>query len=293
MHFFRFHLLCYGLCLFLFSFGIAAQSVQPVPELSGRVTDLTNTLSPAQQQELEQRLAQFEKTKGSQIAVLIIASTEPETIEQYGIKVAEAWQPGRQGVDDGILFLIAKDDRKLRIEVGYGLEGVIPDAIANRVIDEIIVPYLRQGDFYAGINAGIERIVGLIDGEPLPPVTWQKPETDQPGLSFDWLPLIIFLLPVLSALKNLIGRLPAALLSGAAAGALGYFLIGFIGALVLAVFAFIFTIGAFNAIPASGLPGTAGKNRHGPIVYRGGRSGGGVFRGGGGRFGGGGASGSW
>src|SRR5574340_907947 len=135
----------------LFSAFLAVADVA-VPPLKSRVTDLTGTLSANEAVQLEQKLAAFEEKKGSQIAVLIVPTTQPETIEQYAIRVAEAWKLGRKGVDDGVLLLIAKNDRTLRIEVGYGLEGVLPDAIAKRIIDELIVPAFRQGDFAAGLR---------------------------------------------------------------------------------------------------------------------------------------------
>ena len=140
-----------------------------IPPLKSRVTDLTATLSSQQQATLEQTLAAFETRKGSQIAVLIVPTTQPETVEQYAVRVEENWKLGRKGVDDGVLLLIAKDDRKLRIEVGYGLEGVLNDATAKRIIAEDITPRFKQGDFYGGISAGVERMIKVIDGEPLPP----------------------------------------------------------------------------------------------------------------------------
>ena len=152
----------------LFSAFLAIADVA-VPPLKARVTDLTGTLSASEANQLEQKLAAFEAKKGSQIAVLIVPTTQPETIEQYSIRVAEAWKLGRKGIDDGALLVIAKQDRALRIEVGYGLEGVLPDAIAKRIIEETIVPRLRQGNFAGGIDAGIDKIMGVIQGEPLPP----------------------------------------------------------------------------------------------------------------------------
>jgi uncharacterized protein len=140
-----------------------------VPALTARVTDQTGTLSASQRAALEARLKELESRKGAQLAVLIVPSTQPETIEQFGIRVAESWKLGRKGIDDGLILIVAKNDRKLRIEVGYGLEGVVPDAIAKRVIDEIIVPRFRAGDFSGGIEAGMDRLIRLVDGEPLPP----------------------------------------------------------------------------------------------------------------------------
>jgi uncharacterized protein len=139
-----------------------------VPPLRARVTDLTNTLDAQQRDALEQKLAAFEAAKGSQIAVLIVPTTQPEAIEQYSIRVAEQWKLGRKGVDDGALLLVAKDDRKMRVEVGRGLEGAVPDAVAKRITSEIIAPYFKSGDFHGGITAGVERLIRVIEGEALP-----------------------------------------------------------------------------------------------------------------------------
>jgi uncharacterized protein len=144
------------------------QTAQPVPALSARVTDATGTLSDEQRSTLEQSLKDYEARKGSQIAVLIVPTTQPETIEQYSIRVVEQWKLGRTRVDDGVLLIIAKNDRTLRIEVGYGLEGVLTDATSNRIIEDIIVPRFRQGDFYGGVSAGVDGIMRVVDGEPLP-----------------------------------------------------------------------------------------------------------------------------
>ena len=147
----------------------AADDRQPVPQLQARVTDLTGTLSAAEQAQLEQRLAEFEQRKGAQFAVLLVPTTAPEAIEQYSIRVAEAWKLGRKGTDDGLLLLLAKDDHGVRFEVGYGLEGVLPDAIANRIIDETMVPLLREGQYYHAIDAGLGQAMRIVEGEQLPP----------------------------------------------------------------------------------------------------------------------------
>jgi len=139
-----------------------------IPPLASRVTDLTDTLNPQQRDALEQKLAAFESAKGSQIAVLIVPTTQPEAIEQYSIRVVEQWKLGRKGVDDGALLLVAKDDRKMRLEVGRGLEGAVPDAVAKRITADIIAPYFKKGDFAGGIGAGVERLIKVVEGEPLP-----------------------------------------------------------------------------------------------------------------------------
>src|SRR5580692_10766369 len=153
-----------------------------VPPLTGRVVDQTGTLSAADIAGLTQTLKGLELRKGSQIAVLIVPTTEPETIEQYSIRVAEAWKIGRKKVDDGALLVIAKDDHKLRIEVGYGLGGALTDVTSRRIIDEIITPKFRSGDFAGGISAGVARIVAVIDGEPLP----APAEAPSQQVNFGW-----------------------------------------------------------------------------------------------------------
>ena len=165
--------------LFLALFAAVAWAQVAVPELSRRVTDLTATLSAGQVAALENRLAEFEARRGSQIAILIIPTVQPEDIAQFGIRVADQWKIGRKKIDDGVILIVAKNDRKLRIEVGYGLEGVIPDAIAKRVIAETITPYFKAGDFHGGIEAGMEQLIGLIEGESLPPPA--SAQSSKPG----------------------------------------------------------------------------------------------------------------
>ncbi|MGP1615766.1 MAG: TPM domain-containing protein, partial [Pollutimonas bauzanensis] len=147
----------------------AAQATVPVPELKSRVTDTTGTLDSNTQSHLSQVLADLEKRKGAQIAVLVVATTGEDTIESYARRAFDQWRLGRKKVDDGILFVVAKDDRHLRIEVGYGLEGAVPDLLAGRIIREQVTPRFKQGDYAAGITAGVESLAKLVDGEPLPP----------------------------------------------------------------------------------------------------------------------------
>lgn len=141
----------------------------PVPPLTARVIDETDTLTAEQRASLEQTLKDFEARKGSQISVLVVPTTQPETIEQYSMRVVEQWKLGRKSVDDGALLIVAKNDRALRIEVGYGLEGALTDATSNRIINETIVPRFKQGDFYGGITAGVDSMMRVVSGEPLPP----------------------------------------------------------------------------------------------------------------------------
>ncbi|MFZ5556005.1 MAG: TPM domain-containing protein [Pseudomonadota bacterium] len=272
----------------------AARAEVPVPPLEARVTDLTGTLSAGQIRSLESRLAAFEAKKGSQVAVLLVPTTRPETIEQYSIRVADAWKLGRRGVDDGVLLLVAKNDRALRIEVGYGLEGALPDATARRIVSEIIVPRLREGDFYGGISAGVDRIIGVIEGEPLPP---PKPRA-RTGAGASGLETLFIAGLVLagiggSILRVLFGRLPAAGVVGTAMGALGWAILGtLVGGIIVGIVAFIFTLGGGTGHRvAGGRGGRTGGWSGGAGGWSGG--GGGGFGGGGGGFGGGGASGRW
>ncbi len=157
-----------SLVALLLCWAFAAFAQVAVPPLTGRVVDQTGTLSSDEIASLSQKLKDFEARKGSQIAVLIVPTTQPEEIEQYSIRVAEAWKIGRKKIDDGAILLVAKNDRKLRIEVGYGLEGALTDVTSRRIIDEIITPKFRSGDFAGGISDGVDRMIGVIDGEPLP-----------------------------------------------------------------------------------------------------------------------------
>jgi uncharacterized protein len=262
-----------------------------VPPLRSRVTDLTGTLDSAQVAALEQKLAAFEQRKGAQVAVLMVSTTRPEAIEQFGIRVAEAWKLGRKGIDDGALLLVAKDDRALRIEVGYGLEGVLPDAIARRIIDEDIVPRFRGGDFYGGIDAGVSRMLAVIDGEPLPEPRATPPGKGAGGL-VPLLPvLFIFTVTFGAALKRMLGQLPGALATGLLAGGLAWLFIGAAAvALLAAGAAFLLTLLSRAGPGGWASPGGRGW---GGGSFGGGGFGDGGFGGRGGGFGGGGSSGRW
>jgi uncharacterized protein len=253
----------------------------PIPTLQHRVTDLTQTLSPEQQSALEQKIAAFEREKGSQIAVLIVATTQPEVIEQYSIRVVQAWKLGREKEDDGVLLLVAKDDRKMRIEVGYGLEGAIPDLIAKRVITEIMAPSFKQGDFYGGITKAVDALIGLIAGEQLPVPVKQN---NQRGFS-DLLPLLLVGGLILgSILRAVFGDFFGGVLNGGIVAVLAWFFgIALLIALLLGIVAFILTL-----IGPSGLGQLGGGSYGGSGEHSDSWSGGG-----GGGFGGGGASGDW
>ncbi len=285
-------ILAFTLC---WSFIAAAQV--PVPPLTGRITDQTATLTPEQRAALEQTLQTFEARKGSQLAVLIVPSSEPETIEQYALRVAEQWKLGRKKVDDGAILVIAKNDRTLRIEVGYGLEGALNDATSKRIISETILPRFKQGDFYGGITAGVGQIIRVVDGEPLPQPT--TPSTDNTiGQTF---PIILLLaLVVGTVLRSVLGRVPGALASGGAVAFIAWLVAGTaVVALAAGVIALLFTLltGGMGGRGTGGhylggYHGGLGRGGLGGSFGRGGFGGGG-FGGGGGGFGGGGASGRW
>jgi uncharacterized protein len=275
------------------AFGVAAaQTLQPIPKLEARVTDVTGTLTAAQQAELEQKLADFEARKGAQIAVLLVPTTQPEEIEQYSIRVTDAWKLGRKKVDDGALLILAKDDHKLRIENGYGLEGVLTDAASNRIIEDTMVPLLRQGQYYAAIGAGVDQMMALIDGEQLPPPdrTWQHRGTR----NWNFLPFLLFAMVFgSSVLRSIFGRAGGAVLSGGAIGVVVFLLTQVLGlaigaAIVSGLLALLFGASGGGWSSGGGFGGLGGLGGG-----FGGGGGGGGFSGGGGGFGGGGASGSW
>ncbi len=269
------------LWLALYTAGVRADV--PVPPLTARVTDLTATLAASDKTALEANLQALEARSGVQVAVLLVPTTQPESIEQYSIRVVEAWQLGRKGQDDGVLLLVAKDDRKLRIEVGYGLEGRIPDVVAFRIIDQEITPRFKQGDFAGGIRVGTERIAALIEGQESPEANASNPVPSGPDPFADipaW--LLLAIVAIGSVLRWVIGPLLGGLTMGGLVGAAVWFLTGVLpAALFAAFFAFVFfLVGLANWISLAG-------------SSRGGGGSGGGFSGGGGGFGGGGASGSW
>lgn len=265
------------LCWPLLVFGQVA-----VPPLVERVTDQTATLSGDQKRVLEHTLQAFEARKGSQIAVLIVPTTVPETIEQFALRVAEQWKLGRNKVDDGAVLVVAKDDRALRIEVGYGLEGVLNDATSKRIISEIIAPRFKQGDFFGGIQAGLNQMLRVVDGEPLP-APRGKSVDDSTNIQ-QFIPIIFILALVVGGmLRAALGRLPGALVTGGVVAFLAWFVVG---TLVVAIVAGL--IALFFTLFGGGMGGGMG-GRYGGF----GTGGGGGFRGGGGGFGGGGASGRW
>lgn len=275
-----------------------ADDLQPVPALSGRVVDQTATLDATQKQALEDRLEQFEQRKGTQIAVLLVASTKPEEIEQYSIRVVDAWKIGRRNVDDGVLLLVAKGDRRVRIEVGRGLEGAIPDVIADRIIREYITPKFRDGDFYGGIDDAVGAMIKLIDGEALPPPLAPEPKPQRRSVDsiFNAFIFAIIVALWLRSVLRAVPGVPRAGINGAVSGGLAWYLTG-----LLPVAAGAGVLGALIAVLGGG--GGGGFARRGGWGGWGGGfgggglggsiGGGGGFSGGGGGFSGGGASGSW
>ena len=276
---------------------LAAQTLQAVPKLEARVTDLTGTLTAGEQADLEQQLASFEARKGAQIAVLVVATTQPEDIEQYSIRVVDAWKLGRGKVDDGVLVLLAKDDHATRIEVGRGLEGALTDATSNRIIDETMIPLFRQGQYAAGLNAGVTQIMKVIDGEPLPPpdASWKKGVGEDIG---HLLPFLFFAFLVASSiLRAIFGRVGGAAATGGLLGLVVWlFSQVLLAALGAAVVAFLLSLvfglrgPGWSSGGRGGWGGGFGGLGGGGF---GGGFGGGGFSGGGGGFSGGGASGRW
>lgn len=278
--------------LLLFTCAVALGAAQQlaVPQLAGRVVDLSATLDAGQIAQLNAALSAFEQKKGSQIAVLIVPSTRPEAIGQYAIRVAEQWKIGRKKVDDGAIVVVAKDDREVRIEVGYGLEGALNDATSKRIIDDFIVPRFKQGDYAGGIDAGVNAMMQVIDGEPLPAARARGQDGDAPGIR-QILPVALLAAVFLgSMLRSAIGRVPAAVVTGGIVGIAAWFLAGLAAT---AVFAGV--LGALFTLAGAGrMAGMYLGHGHGHGGgYGGGYGGGGGFGGGGGSFGGGGASGRW
>src|ERR1700689_1180396 len=239
------------------AFALAsAQGLVAIPKLEARVTDLTGTLTAEQQSALEEKLAAVEARKGAQIVVLIVPTTHPEEIEQYSIRAVEQWKIGRKKVDDGVMLIAAKNDRRIRIEVGYGLEGALPDAIANRIIAETIRPLFAQNDFYGGITAGVDQIIRVIDGEPLPEPdhAWRGGPRHSTGI---WPFLFFAVFIAASILPGILGRPAGAAVTGGLAGLLVWLFGGFIlGAVLASVAAFLFSLfaGAAGGLRGSGLP---------------------------------------
>jgi uncharacterized protein len=294
---FSFRLFAFPILLALSPLPLRADDRVAIPALTGHVVDLTGTLSPSDIQDLETRLSAFEAEKGSQVAVLIVPTTRPEEIEQYSIRVAEQWKLGRKKEDDGVILLVAKEDRTLRLEVGYGLEGALSDLVSKRIISDIITPRFQQGDFAGGIRAGVDAILKVVQGEALPapehrPAFGGRGHGRGGGLGAGSL----FLALIVSTLfRSLFGRMLGGVVSGGVVGAIAALLLGsvFMGIFV-GILAFIFALAGGGFGGMGGMGGFGGRGGIGGGGFGGfGGGGGGGFSGGGGGFGGGGASGRW
>ena len=297
------------LCLLLFlltaGLGLArAQGVQPVPPLSAHVIDQTGTLDPVQVKGLEDKLMALEQTKGTQIAILMVGTTQPEDVASYANRVGNAWKIGRKGIGDGVLVVVAKDDHRVRIEVAKTLEGAIPDLAAQRIIDSAITPNFRKGEFATGLHGAVDQLIARINGEALPEPQ-RAPSRARGGGDFDWMNLAIFLFIGVSVaggvLRAMLGRKLGSAVAGAGAGAIAFFLTSsLVVAAVAAVVALLFLLlsggGGLGSRRYGGwggpvIGGWGGGSSRGSWGGGGGGSWGGS--GGGGDFGGGGASGNW
>ncbi|MEN3276035.1 MAG: uncharacterized protein V7631_1825 [Massilia sp.] len=255
--------------------GPAQAQLQPVPPLTSRVTDQAGMLDAGQRQRLEAVLAEHEAKSGNQIAVLLVKSTEPEAIEQYGIRVVDAWKLGRKGVDDGVLLLVARDNpsslRRLRIEAGRGVQGVLTDAQSKRILQDVIAPHFRQNHYYEGLVAGVGAIATLLNQEQFPAPAQQTAPADRDGqgggISMFGILMLVFGFMLLRSMFK--PRRPRLSRGGWSSGATGFILGNVIGNM---------------ASRGGGFGGFSGG---------GGGFGGGGFGGGGGTFDGGGASGDW
>ena len=287
--------------------GAWAQSVLPVPALTARVIDQTGTLDAAQKKALEAKLASLEKTKGSQVVVLMVPTTAPEDIASYTQRVGDTWKIGRKGVGDGLLLVVAKDDRKMRIAPAKTLEGAIPDVLAARIIDETMKPLFRAGDFAGGINAAVDQLTGLINGETLPPPQWESSgggggagadSSNSTGMGWQDLAIFLFFAVFIGGaiVRSMLGNKLGAVVMGSGAGIAAFVVTSSIAiAAIAGILALVVTL--FGAATGAMLP----TNRRGGGGWSGGgswgggssRGGGGFSSGGGGNFGGGGASGDW
>jgi uncharacterized protein len=297
----RFRLRAFAALLLACSAPLLAQdaSEATIPAMASPVVDTTGTIDAAQKQQLEQQAFDLQKRKGSQLQVLMVPSTQPETIEQYAVRAFEQYRIGRKGVDDAVLLVVAKNDRKVRIEVGYGLEGVIPDITAGRIIQEYLAPKFRNGDYGGGIVDGTAALTKLIDGEALPAPIADNRDDGGNGAGGNWFFALFVGFIAASLARGIFGRAPTAvrgLLSGGAAGGAAWLVSSLLGlGGVAAVLGFLYGL---VKLPAGSFARGGGWGGFGGGGFGGGSSGGGFgggggWSGGGGMSGGGGASGSW
>lgn len=285
----------------LLAFGgmFSAHAQEAVPALSGRVIDQTGTLSVAQRAALDARLADFEAQAGPQIVLLLVPTTQPEDIVAYAQRIADAWKIGRRDVGDGVLVVVAKNDRRIRIEIAKALEGAVPDLAARQIIQNAITPHFKDGDYAAGLNAGLDQLMARIKGENLPAPAQSASDANVPDTGWQWQELGMFFfvaVPIIGAvLTGMFGRKLGSLLTSGAVGALGWW---FSASLALAGVA---GVAALILVGLLGIGAAGRRGSSGPVIWGGGhgggfgsRGGGGGFSsGGGGDFGGGGASGNW
>ncbi len=281
-----------------------AQDLAAIPALTAHVIDIAGTLDDAQKQALEAKLTAFEKARGSQLVVLVVPTTQPEDIASYTQRVGDSWKLGRAGVGDGLLLVVAKNDRKVRIATAKALEGAIPDLAARQIIDRAITPRFRQGDFAGGIDAGVDQLMARISGEnlPLPEASGGTSKSGDAGFQWTDLAVFLFFAVPLGArlLSGLLGRKGGAFATGGLVGVLAWvftasILLGLGAALLGTLFGLIASLGSFaggGGRRSSGL-GSPGIGMGGGSWGGGGHSSGGFSSGGGGDFGGGGASGGW
>ncbi|TDM05616.1 MAG: hypothetical protein C4K60_12755 [Ideonella sp. MAG2] len=274
--------------------GASAQDLQPIPALSARVLDQTGTLTDAQRQALEGKLARFEAESGPQMVVLMIGSSQPEDLASYAYRVADAWKIGRREVGDGLLIVVAKDDRRVRIEVAKALEGAVPDLAARQVIDQAIKPAFRQGDYAGGLHQAVDQLMARVKGEHLPAPTERKLKRQASSLGWQEVAMLLFIgVPVAgSVLSSMLGRKLGTLATGLGAGTLAW---------MVSTSLLLGAVAGFVALVLVAVLGVGGGRRGGgmPVIWGGGGGGwgggggGGFSSGGGGDFGGGGASGDW
>lgn len=273
------------------------QRLLPVPTLSGHVIDQTHTLDRSQAQALEDKLERLEADKGSQVVLLMVPTTAPEDIAAYANRVGQDWKIGRQDVGDGLIVVVAKDDRRMRIEVAKALEGAVPDIAAGRIINNVMAPFFRQDDYYGGLDAALDQLDARIRGEPLPPI--EAPAQAAAAEDTDWMGLLflffIFVPAINAFARHAMGRKLGALATGAGIGVLAFFMTLSVAVAVLAALAALFMglLGRAGTMLPSGRGGHWGGGGLGGGSMGGGGFGGGFSSGGGGSFGGGGASGSW
>ena len=290
--------------LLLCALGGLAWAQLAVPSLTGHVVDTTGTLSASAAAQLETQLNTFEQQQGTQLVLLLVPTTQPEDIASYANRVANTWKIGRKEIGDGLLLVVATQDRKVRIEVAKTLEGAIPDLAAKRIIDESITPRFKQSDFAGGLGAGAGQLMALVRGEKLPPPQRAAKDSRQIKTDFEWADLAVFLflvVPVVAGTaRRIFGAKVGALATGVAAGGLALlFTASLVVAVLTAMVALVLTLvmGTSGALGGSGWRGAGGSmgsggwGRGGGFGGRGGS--GGFGSGGGGDFGGGGASGDW